>query len=246
MKKAILIIDDCQVTREVFGEILKKQYSVFLAETAFEGLNILSSEIGLVFLDLALPDLHGLEVLKRIKNDYPSIPVVIITAYGTEEACINAFRMGARDYIKKPFNLKEILQKVGLFMNTISTQRRRPVFMLTEDVADLKHSQGIPSPILNGIVKIKDYIDRNYTESLNVVEASKMAGMNRTYFCKYFKLITGQTFQNYLHTLKIKKAKDILRNKNLRVTEVAEHIGYSTEHFSRAFKRNFGITPRKS
>lgn len=105
MKKAILIIDDCQVAREILWEILKNQYRVFLAETAFEGLNILSSEIGLAFLDLALPDLHGLEVLKRIKNDYPSIPVVIITAYGTEEACINALRSGARDYIKKPFSL---------------------------------------------------------------------------------------------------------------------------------------------
>ncbi len=245
MDKRILIIDDYHAVRETLRIILRNTYEVILTDTAHEGLKMLSEDIGLVFLDIMLPDLNGLEVLKQIKNNHPSIPVVIITAFGTEEACINAFRLGARDYIKKPFNPKEILQKVEIFINTVGTERREPVFICAEKTVSYKHYQGIPTHILNGILKVKDYVDKNNTVQLKLSDACRMAGINRTYFCKYFNIITGQTFHDYLMNIKFKRAEDILKNKNYRVTDVAEQIGYSPKYFSKAFKRHFSISPKK-
>ncbi len=246
MDKRILIIDDYHAVRETLRIILRNTYEVILTATAHEGLRILSEDIGLVFLDIMLPDLNGLDVLKQIKNNHPSIPVVIITAFGTEEACINAFRLGARDYIKKPFNSEEILQKVAIFMNTVGTERRKPVFMAAEKAANYGHYQGIPTHILNGILKVKDYVDKNYTMQLKLSDACRMAGINRTYFCRYFKLILGRTFQDYFHAIKFQRAKDLLRNENLRIIDIAERVGYSPKYFSKAFKKHFGIPPKKS
>lgn len=246
MEKAILIIDDCELTREILWEILKTHYRVFLASTAWEGIKMLSKEICLVLLDLCLPDLDGLDVLKEIKRDYPSIPVVIITGYGTEERCLNAFRLGARDYIKKPFENEEIPQKVELLLNTVSTERRRPVIMSSEKTNNYMDRKDIPDQILKGIFRVRDYIEKNPRRILCLSDACKLAGLNRAYFCHFFKYITGHSYKSYLHHIKLKAAKELLRNKGLRISDVAEHIGYSTEHFSRAFRKIYGNYPKKS
>lgn len=205
----------------------------------------MSEDISLVFLDLMLPDLNGLEVLRKIKSDYPSIPVIIITAFGTEERCINAVRLVARDYIKKPFNPEEILWKAELLMNTVSTQRRQPLLMSEENIADCKYSQDIPTHILRGILKVKNFIDKNYASSLNLSDACRMAGINRTYFCYFFKRVTGHSFKGYLNNVKVRVAKELLRNRNLSITEIAQLLGYNdSNYFSTIFKKISGASPR--
>ncbi len=69
----------------------------------------MSEDISLVFLDLMLPDLNGLEVLRKIKSDYPSIPVIIITAFGTEERCINAVRRAGLEKLDRDISDKAAL-----------------------------------------------------------------------------------------------------------------------------------------
>lgn len=245
MDKRILIIDDCQSARETLRIILRNTYEVILTATAHEGLRMLSEDISLVFLDIMLPDLNGLEVLKQIKNNHPSIPVVIITAFGTEEACINALRLGARDYIKKPFNSEEILQKVEIFVNTIGTERRKPVFMTAEKTVTQVHYQGIPTHILNGVLKVKDYVNKNYTVQLKLSDACRMAGISKTYFCYFFKNISGYTFKNYLHHVKVLKAKELLNDRDLSITEIAHLLGYDdSNYFSTVFKKILGTSPK--
>ena len=244
-QKYILIIDDSNAVREALWRILNGHFKVFLASSAWEGLKMLSRDIDLVFLDLMLPDSNGLEVLRQIKNDYPSIPVIIITGYSTEDTCINAFRIGARDYIKKPFNDDEILQKAELLTNIFVAQKRRHVPLSENNMKDNRNHKDIPSHILNGILKVKDYIDRNHTSPLEFSDASRMAGINRTYFAKYFKLVTCCTFKDYIDTIRLERAKDLLKNKDLKISDIAETVGYTPKHFSEVFKKAYGISPSK-
>src|SRR4030043_1567380 len=113
---SLLIIEDCEATRERLWIFFKDSFKVFLAATASEGLSMLSEDIGIVLLDYMLPDKSGFEVLKEIKTRYPSIPVIIITGYGTEEVCQKAFRLGAIDYIKKTFEIDKIRTKEEFLM----------------------------------------------------------------------------------------------------------------------------------
>ncbi len=248
MRKGILIIEDCEATRERLWMFLKNSFKVFLAATASEGLSMLSEDIGVVLLDYMLPDKSGLDVLQEIKTCHPSIPVIIITGYGTEEVCQKAFRLGAIDYIKKPFNTGEITAKVKFLMEISNRglDRRQPIFIETP-TDGLEHaSKGIPSDILDGIIRAKNYIDNNYISGMHISEIIKEAGMNKTYFCNYFKLVTGYTFKNYLTNKRLKTAKELLKNKNLRIGDVAEQVGYTQKYFSEAFKKSFGIPPKKS
>ncbi len=124
----ILIIDDEEVLQDVLISLIREEgHHAFGCQTASEGLATLErEEIDLVLLDLMLPDMHGLEVLKRIRDSDPDQVVVIITAFSSIEGAIEAMREGAFHYIPKPFKNEEVrltLRK-GLERRRLTTENR--------------------------------------------------------------------------------------------------------------------------
>jgi two-component system response regulator AtoC len=114
--KKILIADDELNMLLVLEAMLKKEgYEVITASDGFEALNILhEKDIAVVVTDLKMPKLDGLGLLARVVKEYPSIPVIMITAHGTVETAVTALKKGAFDYITKPFeqeDLKTIIHK---------------------------------------------------------------------------------------------------------------------------------------
>lgn len=111
-EQPILVIDDEQHLCGLFTEILTRDgHSVITASKGADGLAKLSEAplgIGLVFLDVKLPDMTGIEVLREIKRRSPSTPVVMVTGFATKESAVEAMRMGAYDYLAKPFNIADV------------------------------------------------------------------------------------------------------------------------------------------
>ncbi|THB63155.1 MAG: sigma-54-dependent Fis family transcriptional regulator [Spirochaetaceae bacterium] len=107
----ILVIDDEQGIREVLTDILKDEgYSVFSAEDGIQGLDLLKHEpIDVVFLDVWLPNMGGLEVLKEITAQYPGIEVVVISGHGNIDMAVKAVKDGAFDFLEKPLSLDRVL-----------------------------------------------------------------------------------------------------------------------------------------
>ncbi len=108
----ILVIDDEQGIREIFQDILKDEgYQVFTAADGVQGLNMLQNEvIDLVFLDVWLPGMGGIEVLQNIKEKFPRIEVVIISGHANIELAVKAMKLGAYDMLEKPIGIDRILQ----------------------------------------------------------------------------------------------------------------------------------------
>lgn len=105
----ILVIDDEPFSREYFQKILGKiDCQVVTETTGSDGLNALKeSSYDLVILDIRLPDADGIEILKQTKETHPLIPVIMITAYGTVENAVRAMKLGAFDFLMKPFEETE-------------------------------------------------------------------------------------------------------------------------------------------
>jgi DNA-binding NtrC family response regulator len=122
----ILIVDDEPFICENLQRILQEeQYDTVVAQEGERALSILENElIDLVFLDLNLPDLPGLEVLKRIKEEDPDLLVIIITGFASVESAVEALKMGAYDYIKKPFKADVIKLIVKLALETQNLRRQ--------------------------------------------------------------------------------------------------------------------------
>ena len=113
-QQRILVIEDDTAIREGIVDALKMSgYAVSQAEDGDLGLDLaITSDCDLVLLDLILPGLDGLEILREIRATRPTLPVVILTARGEESDRVTGLRMGADDYVVKPFSLKELLARV--------------------------------------------------------------------------------------------------------------------------------------
>ena len=112
-KGAILIVDDEFGPRESLRMILKPLYEVYTASDGQEALRVISErEIDVVTLDLNMPGLSGIEVLKEIKKLRPDAEVIVITGYGSLGNASEAIRLGAGNFISKPFNVSEIISAV--------------------------------------------------------------------------------------------------------------------------------------
>ena len=107
----ILIVDDEPLIRWSLNERLEREgFEVVLAETGNEGLRKMEDESPrAVFLDIRLPDMDGMALLSNIKERDPGVVVIMITAYGNVETAVKAMKLGAHDYVNKPFNLDEVV-----------------------------------------------------------------------------------------------------------------------------------------
>ncbi len=124
----VLIIDDEEVLQDVLTVLLRREgHNTISAMTGEEGLDLLQREdVDLVLLDLMLPGMHGMQVLKEIRRRYPDIVVVMITAYSSIESAIEAMREGAFHYIPKPFKNEEVLLTLrkGLEQRRLTNENR--------------------------------------------------------------------------------------------------------------------------
>jgi len=120
---SILIIDDDKFIRKTFLDLLApKGHDVFTLETAEAGLAFLGTEEpDLIFLDLKLPGMDGLGFLEKLRLKKYDIPVVVITGYANVDTSVQAMKLGAKDYIRKPFNIEEIL----LIVDKIVQEKQR-------------------------------------------------------------------------------------------------------------------------
>ncbi len=105
-KQTVLVVDDTPMILHVFKRILREErYAVLTANNGKEALELVRQKsVELVILDLKLPDMSGLEILRRIKRLRDNVEVIVITGYGTMKTVRAAMRLGAYDYITKPFD----------------------------------------------------------------------------------------------------------------------------------------------
>jgi len=115
MKKKVLICDDELGIRESLKLILGDHYNLILVDSGEQCLECLknSTDIGVVLLDIKMPQINGLDLLGEIKKRHPDQKVIIVTGYKSVETASEAARLGASGYIVKPFDSQEILDTVG-------------------------------------------------------------------------------------------------------------------------------------
>ena len=117
----ILIVEDEAAIRRVLSKILKEEdpaYDVFEAEDGRQGLEMIQSqEFDLVFCDIKMPIMDGMELLAAMQEQYSEVPVVMISGHGDLEVAVEAMRIGAFDYISKPPDLNRLLNTVRLALD---------------------------------------------------------------------------------------------------------------------------------
>lgn len=163
---SILVVDDDKSMREFLELILKREkYNVICAKDGADAILLLKNNyFDLVITDLMMPAINGLELLKKAKELYPDIKVLMITAFGTIETAVEAMKLGAYDYITKPFNNDDLRLRIR---RVIQTQR------IEHENIMLKQKLGIVDGHYN-IIGVSDAMH----EVFNLIERVKDAKTN--------------------------------------------------------------------
>jgi YesN/AraC family two-component response regulator len=245
----ILIVDDDTALLAQYVESLSDAYRVVTAQTGRVAIERVErrSDIDLAVIEYRLPDMSGIDVMKEIKDVAPSVLVIIVTAYGDEEVAVEAFRSGARDYLKKPFSISELSTKIDFYLALrLADQQRRKNIL---PGSDTPAQPGTPpaAVTLSQYHKIQQavrFINDNYRTDIRLDAAAREAGMSPAHFSRIFKKVMGLSYQDYLNSRRITKAKYLLRTSAQSVTEIAVSLGFADPTgFGRIFKKLTGHTP---
>jgi two-component system KDP operon response regulator KdpE len=135
----VLVIDDEPPIRKLLRMGLGTQgYETLEAANGKSGLEMLANEPDIVILDLGLPDVDGLELLRRIRARNERVPVVVLSSRGDESGKVQALDLGADDYVTKPFGMDELLARMrAALRHQLQVQGERPIFKVGDLSVDL-------------------------------------------------------------------------------------------------------------
>ena len=244
----ILVVEDNADMREYIRSFLGKSYRVMMAgdgEEAWKCIRITAPDI--VVSDVMMPYKDGYTLCKELKNDpeYCHIPVILLTAKADMESRMQGMQLGADAYIAKPFDPEYFLASVKNLLDN----RRRIQHVLTDSTAESLPLQDERMDINS---HDKAFLEKLYNlaeahiadENFNVTAMALELGMSRTSLFSKLKTLLGQSPQAFLMGYRLNRAKELLKEGDLNVSEVAYRVGFSTlTGFSRSFKNKFGIPP---
>lgn len=228
MPDQILLVDDDKDFRGEFKDCLG-EYEIIDTGSGEEALKILKkpNAIDLVVLDIKMPGISGIDVLKEIRNVSPELGIIILTGYSSKDVAIEALKGHADDYIEKPFDVNKVKQVIE---KVLETKRGESDVNATDTVGKIE--------------KIKSFIERNCYKKINLKDAANAVFLSPKYLSRIFKEFTGVTFSEYKLKIKTEKAKELLTGSGLNVNQISDKLGYeNVESFIRQFKKLAGATP---
>jgi DNA-binding NtrC family response regulator len=124
-KKKALVIDDERIVLDSVSKILKEEdFEVQVTQSGRQGLELATQkEYDIVLTDLRMPDMGGMRVLRDVKRARPSLPVVMITGFGTVKSAVQAMKLGAAEYLEKPFSPDELIKTVNSALDIAGRQQ---------------------------------------------------------------------------------------------------------------------------
>ncbi len=233
----ILAVDDDVTLQEILTFFLGKAYEVRRAATGADALARVRHEpVDLVVLDYRLPDRTGLEILSELRSIRPSLPVVMLTGYGSEWICAAAFKLGVADYLKKPVNAVDLVEVVHRILSpgleTSDSSRESPML------------RDLHAPLCTPIQKAMGLIQQRYWDNFSLSSVARQVGMSKYRLSHRFREVVGVTFRDYLLTVRLERAKTLLAADDVSISEVAQMVGFGDlPRLDKVFKRYTGFSP---
>ena len=245
LKQTILLVEDNLVLGKMIQKCLNVEYNVHIEKNGFEALKFLENNdtIDIIISDIMMPVMNGLEFCKRVKSNVATshIPLIFLTAKDSEKSIIKGLTFKADHYIIKPFN-EEIL-KINIKNLIDSREKIKLKFLNDRLIEPIEISQNIiDREIVEKAISIVENEMSNNDFGVKIL-SSKMA-MSSSTFLRKIKGITGLTCDQFIRSIRLKRAANFLSNTKTPVKEISYSVGFSSQkHFSTTFKKSFGMSP---
>ena len=241
---SILIIEDSEDLRTFLKRRLGEYYEIHEAENGPTGMS-LSYDIvpDLIISDIILPGKDGLHITEALKQDIRTshIPIILLTARGTIQEQIMGIKLNADAFIVKPFNLVYLEETIKNLLNNRAILREHYTSELPTESRS-NSSKKIDRKFINEFIAI---VESNLSnENFSIDDICREIGISRVQLYRKVKALIGYNVNDYLLTVRLQKAKFLLINEGLSISEVAFKVGFSSQaYFSTVFKSKFSVTP---
>ena len=243
-KKIILIVDDNVELRNYIKNELKGDYTIKEAENGLEGLEKANKYMpDLIISDVMMPIMDGFEFCERIKSDIKTshIPILMVTAKGMQIDKLKGIDSGADVYLNKPFNMKVLKSH----LKQLITSRQilfDKYFNGVHNSIIAENSTSLDKEFMNTVLT---YINDNISdEKLNVEHLANQLFLSRSKLYRKIKALTGDTANEFIRKVRLEKAKQIIEQSDLTISEVCYKVGFSSpSYFTKCFKDYFGVLP---
>jgi YesN/AraC family two-component response regulator len=251
---AFIVDDEVWIRRGLIRKIEKLDLGVTIIGEAGNGIEALhrlkTCQPDLLITDIKMPVMDGIELMQSVRSLYPQIKLIILSGYAEFETARQAISLGVSAYILKPVkdsSLSDVLTQVGreIAVQTSSlvgpdTPANQTAATRTENGV-LNPVEGQPHKLVQAVVadicqnshldlSLQDYADRHF--------------VNAAYLSRSFKAETGKTLTDTINTLRVDKARQLLRNTGFNASTIARQVGFEDpRYFYRVFKNLTGLTP---
>jgi YesN/AraC family two-component response regulator len=205
---------------------------VFRAGTGTEALEQVRELLpDVVFSDIKMPEMDGIELISRLRKEYPGVCCVIVSGYSDFEYMKAAIQNSAVDYLLKPVNTEELGRLLQRLEAALLAREQQMAPRRESDAASLAES-------------VRVYLQENYDRQVDLSALAESLGVSAPYLSKLFHEQTGTSPMRYLTDLRMSWARKLLADSGLTVREIAVRVGYPDPfHFSRSFRNAVGISP---
>ncbi len=239
MKKNILLVDDERWVRTALKWTINKlNFPLHVAQECANGLEALDwikqNEVDLVLTDIRMPIMDGLSFVKELSYLKIELDVIVISVHDEFSFVQQALRTGVTDYLLKPIEETELKACLGKWLDKQTKD---------EIKKETKYNEGGNLPF-STIERVLQYIEKTPLEQITLKDAAESVHMNPSYLSQLFKQQLNKKFVDYITELRIEESKRLLLHSTLRMSEIAERVGYSDlAYFSNIFKRMTGYSP---
>jgi len=242
--KKIMVVEDDREVANYIADILTPLYEVIDAENGKQALNmVIKEQPDLVISDIMMPEMDGFEFCSKLKKNDQClhIPVILLTAKSASKFEIYGVRAGADDYISKPFDPELLREKIHNLLET----RKELQNLYTKRVKIEPTEVEITPYEQKMIQKAIRVIEENLTNPrLNATFLAKQLNLSHSTLYRKIKNATGLSVIAFIKRIKLKRAAQLLADKDKTVTEVAYEVGFNdVKHFRNNFTKEFNQTP---
>jgi signal transduction histidine kinase/ligand-binding sensor domain-containing protein/DNA-binding response OmpR family regulator len=242
----ILIVEDNAEVRAYIKSVFIGKYQILEAEDGKEGLCMAQEKLpDLIISDVMMPVMDGITLCRKIKSKLKTshIPVILLTARTSLIFKVEGLETGADDYITKPFDAKILTLKVNNIIKLRETMRRMFQDSKVLNIEPNKVTITAADEIF--IKKALESVEENMANSeYSVEDLEREVGQSRMQLYRKLKSLTGQSANEFIRTIRLKRAAQLIAQNQLTIAEVTYQVGFvDLPYFRKCFKKQFGVNP---
>jgi len=243
-KRTLLIVEDNTDIRNYLIQLFSETHIIYSADNGEEGLKLTKKHMpDLVISDIAMDVMDGLELCRKIKENssLSHIPVILLTASKNPETHLQGISDGADDYITKPFDDDLLVARVESLLKSRSNLRT----YFLDSITLRENTQKVPAEYQEILKKCIAVIEANIHKRDYTIKnfAAEMGMSHRTLYTK-IKIISGQTLNAFIRSIRIRKAAMLMLTENMNIAQASVEVGFEDpKYFRQQFVKLFGMTP---